>query len=482
MQFGKSCLCFGKQLSVEYSLEQWGTNSEIEMNLMQISELSEASANFYLTGLVIAKGELRTFESRFNGNETATICFTIRDSNRYFINCKVYGTCDFIANCSRAYKIGDVLTVSQPKVSKTVDEYTPKTTSPFQLTVSENRGKIYREAAESHPNLLDLKHKPIKPTSSCLRLRDLATFKPGAKKVIDLMVAVQKVKPVNEVNTKFGKKRVSEVLVMDQTADGVIMTVWNSALVDRTERWIPLQTLLHLVDIECSYSTYCMKTVMQTGRQTIITENPNDTTQANVLLDHLLSLPSSTQTSLAAAQAEAKAIEVNSIKDYMNIRMIKEASAQNRQCAAIVYAVLTRLELNVNSNYFRAYSRYCKHCNRLMDIRKDYCGQERCLLTSVTGNNYVEKFNLKMNLSDHTGTLVDCNMFDAFAEHFLNYSLERFKQLSEDEINEIHQARILERFAAKIIAQPWKNGNTYYKVVELKEIDDFETAARNIIC
>lgn len=452
------------------------------LSSMEIKDLSESSPKFSITGLIIAKGDYHAFESRFEGKESASLWFTIRDSKRFFINCKLYGSCDYVKNCDCAYKIGDVLTISQPKITKKgQDEYVPQTTSPFQLQISENRSKMYRESIENYPLLKDIRNQTFKSTSNCLKLRDLLVFEKNEKKCVDILIAVQKLVPVREVKTKFGVKKVCQVMVLDQTIDGMKLTIWNSAIIEQSEKWLPFQTILHLVDFECSFSNFDNKMILQSTRRSIVIENPSESLQAQSLFAHLIGLPNSTQTTLAAAPTQPNDIDIEKITDSMNIRMIKEMFGTKKECNAIVYAVITRFDINVHSNYRKGYSRYCKHCNQRLEYNINHCSKENCIILSIDGESFVDKFDLRINLSDHTGTLESCHMFDKFAEQFLNYTLEIFKELTEDAIDEIHQKYILERFAVKVVVKPGKTGEMYSKIVEIKEIVNFEFAAENIM-
>lgn len=127
--------------------------------------------------------------SHRNGGNVGVITFTVRDTKEHFINCMVWGTEQFIDTCDRAYKIGHAITVYHPKVSQKNDNssYRPRTSSPFELTVNENKAMIHRFTDESN-DLLPLRNETIKATSLALHLGDLDTHPESEPLNADLVV------------------------------------------------------------------------------------------------------------------------------------------------------------------------------------------------------------------------------------------------------------------------------------------------------
>lgn len=156
---------------------------------IQIKDLTMYSHSFFITGLIIAKSERKTFTSRQNGSNVGVITFTVRDTKDHFINCTVWGSDYYIENCDRAYKVGYVIAIYQPKVTQknTNSIYSPRTSSPFELTVSEGKSFIHR-ATEHFEPLVELKNQPIKPTSLALYLNDLYVTPDENSLNVDLVV------------------------------------------------------------------------------------------------------------------------------------------------------------------------------------------------------------------------------------------------------------------------------------------------------
>lgn len=147
------------------------------------------SHSFFITGLIIAKSERKMLVSRQNGSSSGVIKFTVRDTKDHFINCTVWGTDYYIENCDRAYKVGYVIAIYQPKVAQknANSVYSPRTSSPFELTLSEGKSFIHR-ATEHFEHLVELKNHPIKPTSLALYLSDLYITPDENSLNVDLVV------------------------------------------------------------------------------------------------------------------------------------------------------------------------------------------------------------------------------------------------------------------------------------------------------
>lgn len=122
-------------------------------------------------------------------SQRGVITFTVRDTKEHFINCMVWGTEQFIDTVDRAYKIGDIIGIYHATVSQKNESssYRPRTSTPFELTVNENKAFIHRYP-EDPGDLQMLRHQAIKSTSLALYLRDLDTCPDTEQLCIDLVV------------------------------------------------------------------------------------------------------------------------------------------------------------------------------------------------------------------------------------------------------------------------------------------------------
>lgn len=134
-----------------------------------IKDLTLNASSFFINVLIIAKTDKNILPTG-----RGVITFTVRDTKDHFINCSVWGSEQFIENCARAYKIGDVVSIFKPTVKQknSAGNYHPRTTSPFELQVNENKAFIHR-VNEQIDTLLRLRNVAVKPTHLALRLDDL---------------------------------------------------------------------------------------------------------------------------------------------------------------------------------------------------------------------------------------------------------------------------------------------------------------------
>lgn len=156
---------------------------------IQIKDLTLSSHSFFINALIIAKTEKKIMNSQRNGANVGVITLTVRDTKEHFINCIVWGSEQFIDTYDRAYKIGHVIAVYHPTVAQKNDNssYRPRTSSPFELTVNENKAFIHR-ITEDTTDLLQLRNQTIKATSLALYLGDLDTNPESGQLTVDLVV------------------------------------------------------------------------------------------------------------------------------------------------------------------------------------------------------------------------------------------------------------------------------------------------------
>lgn len=228
-----------------------------------ISSLSLHSSNVSIAGLLIAKSDVRLFSrsssstsrSLIGGNGSSrpaanynntmdqqhqplrgVITFTLRDSQRSFINCVIWGMDSLVEFYNMSFHIGDTVNVMRPSVTirKNVEEYSPMCSSPFSLTINEGTNEVvpYRPEDGNNPNeFRGLLHMPIKSTSAALQLADInADSTSSGGSMIDLLVVVRFIRPLKKMQSD---RHLATVIVMDQSSAGVQLNIWNQAFVKR---------------------------------------------------------------------------------------------------------------------------------------------------------------------------------------------------------------------------------------------------------
>lgn len=472
----------GRSVVSETCAEQQAAGT---MSMCEIKDLSVACTNVYVVGVIIAKSEWRSVKSKFNGSEKGVIAFTVRDSKRHFINCAVWGTEQFVQAYDTAFKIGDVVVINRPKVSEKnqdVNRYNPQTTSPFQLTVNEGHSYIYRESLENQPHLNGLISESIKSTSLALHLADVCgdgVQRESETQYVDLVVAVRSV-TARTLRTKNGDKTVRNVQLMDTSMESIKMTLWSRGECERADKWKPLQTILHLVDVRCHFSAYEAMMVLQMASSTIAIENPVQSSRVKALREYIAKIPADIRSKLTTGPFMAdEAIDLEAITDVMSVQKVKDLAAiADREFTAIIYAVITELDLDP-TNRRRPVRRSCLHCAQFIPSDREYCSQTLCVQKSVPGKNYVDKFDIRMNLTDHSGTLAYCHMYDKYAATFLEYELDEYLRLPDTAFEQIRWLHLLERRAVKVLVKPKSDQRAFVNILEISDIDP-TTAVQNL--
>lgn len=436
-------------------------------------------------GVIIAKGESKQVTSKFNGTEKVAMTFTVRDSKRHFINCNVWGTEQFIRAYDTAFKVGDVIIVNKPKVvekNKDVNRYNPQTTSPFQLTVNEGYSYLYRESIDNQPHLNGLISESSKSTSLALNLTDVCgdgIQRETEMKFVDLLVAVRKV-TARTIRTKNGEKNIRDVQLLDTSMESIKLTLWSRDLCERADKWKPLETILHLIDIGCFYSAYDRMMTLQVVASTILTENPRQSSRAKVLREYIAKIPIEVKTKWSTEEhIVGETIDLDTITEVMSVQKIKDLAANSdREFTAVLYAVITELDLDPTSHRLPI-RRTCLHCHQFMTSNSEYCSKETCVQKSLPGKNYVDKFDIRMNLSDHSGSLNYCHMYDRYAAIFVNFELDEYLRLPETAFEQIYWLHMFERRAIKVHVKCRSNNTPFVQVLDIDAID-LTSAAINL--
>lgn len=460
--------------------EQTANNT---MSFCEIKDLSLTCTNVYVMGVIIAKGESKQVTSKFNGNEKGAITFTVRDSKRHFINCNVWGTEQFVKAYEIAFRVGDVVVINKPKVvekNNDVNRYNPQTTSPFQLTVNEGHSYIFRESIENQRHLDGLISESIKSTSLALHLADVCgdgAQREAEPKFCDLVVAVRAV-TARTIRMNNGEKTIRSVHLMDESMESMKMTLWSRGDCERADKWEPLKTILHLIDVRCNYSTYDGMMALQVSGATILTENPSHSSRVKALRDYIAKIPNEVRTKwVTDAPDNGDAIDLDTITEVMSVQRIKDlAMNSEREFTALLYAVITELDVDP-TNHRRPIRRCCVHCKQFIPSTREYCSAMTCNLKSVPGKNYVDKFDIRMNLSDHSGSLNSCHMYDKYATTFLHCDLDEYLKLPEPAFEQIHWLHMLERRAIKVLVKRKTDQTPFVNVLDIAAIDPIATAA-----
>ncbi|ETN61122.1 hypothetical protein AND_007232 [Anopheles darlingi] len=456
------------------------------LTVKKIVQLSEGMENIALVAIVIAKSDPRLFsgslarsggrygvkaasEETADGTSVAStargvLTLTLRDSERDTINCTVWAAADIIVRYDETISIGDVLDVQKPQVNASFygrsEQYSPRVTSPFSLTVNEQAAgnQIAHHAGGPDPYLSSLIRMPLVRPEETIPLADLVASGAGCSgETFNVLAVVRSVRPARQIRIarRNESRAFREVVLMDQSHAGVLLKLWSAAYIRWADRWQPLATVLLIVDVRTEYSDYHRSVGLTIDRKTIIIQDPNIPQVVARLLRHAKDVPM--QTVDVACSLSTGTIDPATINTVMTVQQILDRSGgtgsqitEEDQFTALCYAVITRLDLDGPGS--RTISHRCGHCQTFVARRSPFCPKEDCpgFRTPPALESF---FDLTVDLTDHTGTLVGCRMVSAVAETVLRCDVTSFERKTEQQRTALKWMYLLDRCAVRLVVK-----------------------------
>ncbi|XP_053688808.1 meiosis-specific with OB domain-containing protein [Sabethes cyaneus] len=427
----------------------------------RINQINQESRSFILIGVVIAKSDPKFFEStnhRSNGSSSSSrgvMTLTIRDSGRDTINCTIWNSSQIIESYDNLFHIGDVVNITKPKVILNcidrAEQFNPKSTSVYSLSLCENDdNKIRLHEGSGLDQIRKLISVPTVLASDTYLLADIAAGGQGINgKNVNVLVAVRSVRPKKQIIvTKTGKlKYFREVIVMDTSHAGMSIKFWNNEYIERIDKWIPLTTILMIMDVRVEFDQFHKVICLGMSGRTIITEDPA-IEEADKLLIYVMK--TSTQDSELAYSALSSTVDPSTITSVMTVQQIVDRAegdlkTEEDQFTALCYALITKFDLDGCS---RVTSRKCSNCKTLLRISDSRCQKEECQSTPY---HISINFDIPVDITDHTGTLANCRLMSQAAENTLNCKVEAFLKMGDTSKGKLKWRYLLERCAVKLV-------------------------------
>ena len=358
----------------------------------QIGALKPGNNDFIVVALVINKPDPRKVVMRKDGGERWVSVFTLRDSPSDMINLTVWSSGEEAARLKEEFKVGMVVEVVKPKVlSRDVSggrDFNPQVTSPFQLSFQEGRSKLCPHLADV-PSLTQLLNVPSKASSTFLSINDIVTNS-GALKghYVDMLGAVRKVGEVSRFTRKQDGQEggVRHVRLFDQTADSLLLNLWDSEFLRMADDWLPREVILFLanarIDWDDYHSSYTLTATSKTVSATlcvrtsinkkyfpqVITVNP-DTPEAAALVRYAQLADFSPSARLDQFVASAPLSSFNRVVNVVGVQDMQEnvVAASESLVPVVVYGFLTQLDLDSDD----AFSPQCGRCGGPMVRNED---------------------------------------------------------------------------------------------------------------
>ena len=243
------------------------------MKRCQIGALMPGNSDLVVVALLINKPDPKKVVTKTGDRWVST--FTLRDSPSDMVNLTIWSSGEEAAKLKAEFRVGMVVEVVKPKVmSREVGRdtnFNPQVTSPFQLSFQEGRSTLCPHLADV-PHLTQLLNVPSKASSTFLSISDIITNS-GALKghFVDMLVAVRKVGEVKRFTNKHdGQERgVREVRLFDQTADSLLLKLWDSEFLKMADDWLPREVVLFLADARIDWDDFRSSFVLTATSKTV---------------------------------------------------------------------------------------------------------------------------------------------------------------------------------------------------------------------
>lgn len=255
----------------------------------RIGALQPGQSEVLVVALVIHKADPRKVKVK-DGTERWVTGFTLRDSETDMVNLTVWSSEEEARRLAAEFRVGMVVELVRPRVqardlSGREAAWSPQVTSPAQLAFQGGRTVLCPHLGDA-TDLLNLLNIPSKASSTFLSINDIVTNS-GALKghFVDMLVAVRKVGEERKFVGKDGggERGVREVRLFDQTADSLLLKLWESEHRRQADAWLPREHLLFLSDARIDWDDWRSSFVLTATSKTVVTVNPS-TTEADALV------------------------------------------------------------------------------------------------------------------------------------------------------------------------------------------------------
>ncbi|XP_055692984.1 protein hold'em [Lutzomyia longipalpis] len=418
--------------------------------IKNLEHMREDTQNVSIIAVIIVKSQPRFFDG--DEQQRGVLNMTLRDTVKDTINCTIWGTRESIMSTNENFRCGQVVNVVGARISQEdASVYRPKTSSSYVMILSDARGKImqYIGTGENFSRLL---HIPLKPQGLMLSLMDVnSKGELVSAEFVDLMVIVRMIRPLREIKTRMGKiTHCREIIVMDRTFPGMLLTFWGKDDNERIDQWKPLETCLHLYDVKSDYSTYYRSVILTYCSRTVILDAVRGP-EVDDLREFAANVPPIERFSFECNDLPCP----DEIRNVMTIQQIQDRAegylmGNEEQFTAVIYATVV---FDLDASNRRIVTERCPVCKQIVE---GGCPEANCASVQfqmeATQRNLVA-FEIFMSLTDHTGSLPYCRLMSSAAEKLLEMSPEDFLKLPPELRTQLKWQTILERCTVKVVVR-----------------------------
>uniref|UniRef100_A0A8C5WF55 Meiosis-specific with OB domain-containing protein n=1 Tax=Leptobrachium leishanense TaxID=445787 RepID=A0A8C5WF55_9ANUR len=422
-------------------------------SFVNISDLHPNLCRPSIMGIVIGKTDVKGFPDRKNiGSERYTFGFTMRDSPGFFINASSWGREEYIKSLAESFHVGDCVIVENPLVQtkdmEKEEKFNPSTPSYYRLLISEIHSLVKICAKYEVDNaLLSLLHLPTKDPQDFYSLGDIVANGQSLNgKVINILAAVRAVGEIkNFITSDKRRGQRCEVRLCDDLVASFAMICWDKESIQMAQSWIPQETVIFASDIRINYDAFRNAMVATAVSKTIFTPNP-DTSEGRALLSYARDCVEMGIFNEENEDFTKESMNLESIQDIYTVQQIKARVSRGLgntdPLYGIVFAYISTL--NIDCDTTRLIRNRCSRCRSLVGDSAVGCTYPDCNEVSSDPKTVVSSLDLKVDITDHTGTL-SCNLSGNIAEETLSCTVDRFFNLTEDQKTSLKWNFLLER-------------------------------------
>lgn len=442
-------------------------------NSTKICNLTSSSNNARVTGVII-------YRSPTSSGKALNIL--IRDSEDDSIVCVFWGPPGYNRELWRKCEFGVVITVSCTRVMNGCSsDFHPSTKSPFIITATDRSQVTFSNYSSLNTNIQSLLSAPLKPVELTLQLGDLmVNGEKGIGLYVDVFVLIRQIKEAREIKMKDRKtKFLRECILCDKSNAGTLLTLWSEDLIARSNKFQLLIQVLHIIDARVAYSTYYKTIYLISTSKTVILENPR-----HYLTDELLEyglqinpFDSTGDGGMAGGQRNLFP-SVDQITETMTCQRLLNRLAgcegggdgNEDQFTAVIYGLVTKFNIDEDG---RGVKKKCSFCHSTISSSTE-CMEGICLdLRYQTSDSTYQVFDIRLDFSDHTGTLSNCQLLNEEGEKTLNCRADEFYELPWASKCGLKWRYLMERVQVKVVVfkrtvyRPF----SFIRVVEIKLAD-----------
>lgn len=211
-----------------------------------------------------------------------------------------------------------------------------------------------------------------------------------------------------------------------------------------------MSTVLQLIDVRCTHSTYRRCVELHTHGRTLILEVDARTRDIQRLRQYAQTLPPQRLNNFDSSGQGFRdnVIDLTTIRTVMTVRQVQDRidGDAGTEFTALMFVVVAGL--NLDGSLSNVIVQRCGHCNRLLlrSARDAACNTDECRLLAASRTDV---FDIGVELIDHSGTL-RCRLRDAAAERLIGCVPIAWRTKSDRERGLTKWRWLLERCAVKV--------------------------------